>query len=219
MKLREKVELSKFIIGQTLKQYATVFAACSFGKDSRVVVDLAMSINPNINFISIDTGFEFAQTLSYAKKLVSKTGMNLHWAKPSNQDIKKINAKFGDEFINASQYKCCAMKLPAIKPFLSEYDAWISGLRRDESVSRVMTPIIEEGKEVAKINPIAFWTKDDVWEYIRENKLDYHPLYDQGYASLGCEPCTKKTEKDHERGGRFVGTNMVGQECGLHNFS
>lgn len=218
MKLAEKVELSKFIIEQALAKYPNIFAACSFGKDSRVLVDLGMQVNPGLLFVSIDTGYEFPETLSFAEELAKETKMNLEWARPSANDVEKINNEFGDNLIKDNQYKCCAMKLPAIKKFLNSYDAWISGLRRDEAETRTDTKIIESGESVIKINPIAFWTKNDVWQYIKENNLKYHPLYDQGYVSLGCQPCTLKDvdEKNGERSGRFVGTNRAGLECGLH---
>jgi len=96
-------------------------------------------------------------------------------------------------------------------------------LRRDETEYRKSTGLVEQGK-IAKINPIAFWNKDDIWNYIKDNKLAYHPLYDAGYLSLGCKPCTTsgKTREgggrqgQFERAGRFGGTKNAGGECGLH---
>jgi len=226
MRLEEKVEISLLIIKYAIEKYARIFAACSFGKDSRVIVDLGMQVKPDLKFIGIDTGYEFKETLSFAEQLLEETKMNFQWAKPSEKDRENIKKEYGGSFIKDSQYKCCAMKVPAIKPFLKTHDAWISGLRRDEAESRKNTKIIEEGK-IIKINPIAFWTKDDVWQYIKENNLIYHPLYNQGYSSLGCKPCTSKSEvfvagsqlKQSERSGRFINTDQEGKECGLHLIS
>ena len=214
MKVSEKCEISKLIIKYAVEKYPQLFASCSFGKDSRVIIDLAMQVEPNLQFIGIDTGYEFPETLSFAEQLVKDLKMNFKWVKPSEADKKKIDDDYGDSFIKNDKYKCCAMKVPAIKPVLVEYDAWISGLRRDETKHRQDIKIIEAG-EIVKINPIAFCTKQDVWQYIHEHKLNYHPLYDQGYSSLGCQPCTKRdSEGKSERAGRFSGT--TGEECGLH---
>jgi phosphoadenosine phosphosulfate reductase len=223
MNLNEKAEISKLVIQHALEKYPNIFAACSFGKDSRVIVDLAMQVKPDIQFIGIDTGYEFPETLSYADTLVRETGMKFKWVHPSVEDKKRIDAEYGDSFVKNEQYKCCEMKIPAIEKSMNEYDAWITGLRRDETEHRKNIKLIEEGK-IVKVNPIAFWTKDEVWQYIRERNLKYHPLYDAGYASLGCQPCTTggKTQAgggrqgQFERAGRFTGTNNRGQECGLH---
>lgn len=223
MNLAEKTELSKIIIQHAIEKYPKIFTACSFGKDSRVLVDLATQVNRRIKFIGIDTGYEFPETLSYADKLLRETGMNFAWARPTKKDIKRIDAEYGDSFIKNDQYKCCEMKIPAIEKVMPKYEAWITGLRRDETEHRKNIKVFEEGK-ITKVNPIAFWTKEDVWEYIKENKLSYHPLYNAGYASLGCKPCTTEgkvrsgggRQGQFERAGRFSGTSNRGQECGLH---
>jgi len=105
----------------------------------------------------------------------------------------------------------------------SRYGAWITGLRRDETEHRKNLGIVEPWT-VTKVNPIAFWTKDEIWEYIRSNNLKYHPLYDTGYPSLGCKPCTTQgriqvgggRQGQFERAGRFSGSGNAGGECGLH---
>lgn len=224
MNLHEKVELTKFIIQYAVEKYQKIFVACSFGKDSRVIIDLAMQVKPDIEFIGIDTGYEFLETLAFAETLSQETGMNFRWVRPSEEARKKIDAEYGDLFIKNDQYKCCEMKIPAIETVMKEYDSWITGLRRDETEYRKNIKIIEPGK-IVKVNPIAFWTKDEIWHYIHSHNLHYHPLYDQGYTSLGCKPCTTQgkvrsgggRQGQFERAGRFCGTNNVGQECGLHS--
>jgi len=223
MTINEKADISKNIIRLAVQAYPRIFVACSFGKDSRVLIDLAMQVKPDIQFVGIDTGYEFPETLAFGDFLSKELNMNFKWVKPGAENIKTIDAYYGDSFIKDDQYKCCEMKIPAINSILTEYDAWITGLRRDETEYRKNTPLVEKGK-IAKINPIAFWTKDDVWQYIKEKKLRYHPLYDQGYLSLGCKPCTTsgKTREgggrqgQFERAGRFAGTGNAGGECGLH---
>lgn len=223
MNFAEKAEISKLIIEHAIGQYRKIFAACSFGKDSRVIVDLVMSVNPKFEFIGIDTGYEFLETLQFANDLVEETRMNFRWVKPSEEAVKKINVDYGDTFIKNDQYKCCEMKIPAIESSMKEYDAWITGLRRDETEYRKNIKLIESGK-IVKVNPIAFWTKDDIWQYIKENNLSYHPLYEKGFTSLGCKPCTTEgrvrsgggRQGQFERAGRFAGSSHAGQECGLH---
>jgi len=223
MTLEEKVEISKLVIQFALEKYPRTFAACSFGKDSRVIVDLTMQVSPEVPFIGIDTGFEFSETLSYADELVRETGIRFRWVRPSEDARRRIDEEYGDSFIKNDQYKCCEMKIPAIEGVMGEYQAWITGLRRDETEYRRNTRLIEFGK-VVKVNPIAFWTGEDVWNYIQGNRLSSHPLYARGYTSLGCRPCTTQgklrsgggRQGQFERAGRFAGTGHQGQECGLH---
>jgi len=221
--LPQKVEISKIIIDNAVTKHPNIFAACSFGKDSRVIVDLVMQIKPDFQFYGIDTGYEFPETIEYGERLVEETGMNFSWLWPSPEEKKRIDEEYGDSFIRNDQYKCCEMKIPAIESVMNKYQAWITGLRRDETEYRQNIKIFEPGK-IVKVNPIAFWTNDDVWNYIKENKLSYHPLYDKGYASLGCKPCTIEgrtrsgggRQGQFERAGRFAGTSNRGGECGLH---
>lgn len=189
MKLHEKAELSKLIIAHGISQYPKLFTACSFGKDSIVVANLVQQVDPTMSFVGIDTGYEFDETLQFAEQLIKDLEMDFTWAKPSAEDIARIEEKYGEEFVVDGQSKCCEMKLPAISKVLPEYDAWITGIRRDETERRANTKLIEEG-QIMQINPIAFWTEEDVWAYIREHNLAYHPLYEEGYKSLGCKPCT-----------------------------
>jgi len=223
MNLHEKVELSKLTIQYAVDKYPRVFTACSFGKDSRVLVDLAVQVKPDMLFIGIDTGYEFPETLAFAEDLVRETGINFRWVRPSEEAKRRIDAEYGDSFVRNDQYKCCEMKIPAIESVIGDFDAWLTGLRRDETEYRKNTKLLEQGK-IAKVNPIAFWTKKDVWNYIERKKLRNHPLYSAGYLSLGCQPCTTQgktrsgggRQGQFERAGRFVGTSHQGQECGLH---
>lgn len=215
MKLWEKAELSKFVIEHALQGFRRTFVACSFGKDSRVIVDLAMQVTRDIPFVGIDTGYEFPETLAFAETLAKETGMNLRWIRPPEERRQAIETEFGGLMIKDDRYKCCAMKAPALETMLAEYDCWITGLRRDENEMRRDIPLVSPGA-IVKINPIAFWSKEDVWTYIVEKKLSYHPLYDRGYASLGCLPCTSRGGAS-ERAGRFTGTSKQGLECGLHD--
>ena len=115
-------------------------------------------------------------------------------------------------------------KVLPLQDKLAELDCWITGLRREQSSTRAQIGIIEvylfdqsAGGEIAKLNPMANWSRQSVWDYLRDHKIPYNPLHDQGYRSIGCVPCTQKTAAgDNERAGRWIGFNKV--ECGIHTF-
>ncbi|OGV90878.1 hypothetical protein A3A66_00865 [Microgenomates group bacterium RIFCSPLOWO2_01_FULL_46_13] len=221
--LQKKIDISLTTLTSAFAEFPRIFAACSFGKDSRVIIDLSLSLKPDLEFIGIDTGYEFPETLNFADKLVRATGMNFRWIKPSTATKKIIDQEYNGSFIKNGQYKCCAMKLPAIEELLSRYQAWITGLRRDETEYRKNTKLVESGR-IVKVNPLAHWTNQDIWQYIHSRHLAYHPLYDLGFTSLGCQPCTTKgvlqsgggRQGRFERAGRLSNTHKAAGECGLH---
>lgn len=223
MNLKEKADLSKSIIDLAMRAYPRLFVACSFGKDSLVLLDLARLLDKDVPVLAIDTGHEFEETIEFGNSLTDELGLNLEWISPTTEEQEQIDNSYGDSFIKNDQYKCCEMKIPAINGALSEYDAWLTGLRRDETEYRKNIGIVEGSDQIIKVNPLAFWTHDDIWNYIKEKQLRYHPLYDEGYPSLGCKPCTTAgkvrsgggKQGQFERAGRFTGSN-VGGECGLH---
>lgn len=223
MNLSQKIDSSLTTLSAAVKEFPRIFAACSFGKDSRVIIDLALTIKPDLEFIGIDTGFEFPETLSFAKMLTRSLKINFRWVGPTIEDRREIDRQYGDSFVLEGQYKCCAMKIPAVERLLPQYDAWITGLRRDETEFRRGTKLVERGK-IVKVNPLAEWTSTDVWDYIKKKKLAYHPLYDAGFTSLGCQPCTTQgitqagggRQGQFERAGRLSGSGNAKRECGLH---
>lgn len=219
MTIDEKADISRTFIALALARYPRTFVSCSFGKDSRVLVELAVSVKPDIEVIGLDTGYEFPETLSFAEQLVREKRLNFRWESPTKEEREVIERTYAGEFVKNGQSMCCEMKIPTANRVMRQYDAWITGLRRDETEFRRNTGLVEEGT-IVKVNPLAFWTKDDIWNYIREHKLSYHPLYDQGYASLGCKPCTT-SGTTHDSGGRQgqferAGRSGRGGECGLH---
>ena len=176
--MENKISKSLSIIKNSLQEYSETFFACSFGKDSIVVLDLLLRTHPKIKVVCIDTSYEFPETLSFANKVVKEKSLVFEWVRPSKEEVSEIEKKYGDEQVINEQYKCCEMKIPAIKSFLNNnnYDAWITGLRRDETPFRKNMTHVEKGT-VTKINPILDWTEKDVWEYINNNSLEVHPLY------------------------------------------
>lgn len=222
MTVEEKADISRTLIALALAKYPRIFVSCSFGKDSRVLVELATAVKPDIEIIGLNTGYEFPETLAFADELASEKNLNFRWESPTTDEVTAIKESYGDSFIKNGQYLCCEMKIPTANRIMRGYDAWITGLRRDETEFRKNTKLVEEGR-IVKVNPLAFWTHDDIWQYIREHNLSHHPLYAKGYASLGCQPCTTEgrvqsgggRQGQFERAGRFV-MGSDGKECGLH---
>ena len=244
MTLEQKINLSKNIIEHSISDHQRIFMSFSGGKDSMVLLDLVYQVKPDIKVVGIDTGYEFPETIKFTDKIVKKYKLNFEWLGPIGKQHSEIIHKYGgiakkfgvstpgasidrfyppEEEIRDGQWFCCAMKEPALQNFLNrkEYDAWITGLRADETENRRLTPIFQKGR-IAKVNPIIFWTLDDIWAYIKDNKLDYHSKYDEGYKSLGCQPCTEAGFRDGKANqGKFEDVGLSGErpddaECGIH---
>ena len=174
--------------------------ACSFQKEESVLIDMLMSIEPEARVFTIDTGVLFPETYAVWKQVEERYGLKVEvqdaigpWTGPEN---------------------CCGeRKVAALERALDGVTAWITGVRREQAPTRAATEHVEfdERRGVMKFNPLAEWTEKDVWTYLNEHDLPYHPLHDQGYASIGCAPCTLPGSG---REGRWAGQDKT--ECGLH---
>jgi phosphoadenosine phosphosulfate reductase len=176
--------------------------ACSFQKEETVLVHMMTEIEPSARVFTIDTGVLFGETLTTWKAFEDRFGLR----------VEVIDARSPDEPWTAE--RCCgAAKVDALERALSDVDAWITGIRREQAPTRTATPKLErdEKRGIWKLNPLAAWTDKDVWRYIFEHDLPYHPLHDQGYASIGCAPCTRPGDG---RDGRWAGQDKT--ECGIH---
>lgn len=216
MNFIDKVKNAKDIIKWTLKEYNRVAIACSFGKDSMVVVHLALQIDPKIKVFSIMTPFKFKETFDYKDMMEKRWYLNLTTfcePAPPPYDGRKV-WETPDE--------CCSVyKVNPTKKAVKNLDAWITGLRKTEGRTRVDYQYIERersGGGLVKINPILNFTELDVWRYLAVNEIPVNPLYREGYRSLGCQPCSRKEkdESETERAGRWSGTSKCGGECGIH---
>ncbi len=211
----------KEIVEWAIEKYAPKIAlSCSFGKDSTVLVHLATRIWPEIPVLFLNTGLDFPETLEFRDKLVAEWGLNIREFTP-RVAYEELVAKYGDDVYSKNPTLCCEnLKVEPVRRAIEGLDAWMTGLRRDETEFRKTIKIVENHGTVVKINPLANWTEKDIWGYLKENKIPYHPLYDKGYRSLGCIPCTKNgTWGQFERAGRWAGTDKWGGECGIHTFS
>src|SRR5437764_5759304 len=177
--------------------------ACSFQKEESVLVHMLTEIEPSAKVFMIDTAVLFPETLETWKRFEDRFGTS----------IEVVDARSPDE--PWTMQRCCGeAKVEALERALEDVDAWITGIRREQAPTRAAAPKLERDEErgIWKVNPLADWSEKDLWRYIHEHQLPYNPLHDQGYASIGCAPCTRPgTGRD----GRWAGTDKV--ECGIHD--
>ena len=177
--------------------------ACSFQKEEAVLIDALMKIAPDARVFTIDTGVLFPETYAVWKQVEDRYGLKIEVYDASNP----ANPWTGGDH-------CCGpRKVAALEEALAGVDAWITGVRREQAPTRADAEQVErdERRGIWKFNPLAHWTDRDVWRYVNEHDLPYHPLHDQGYDSIGCAPCTLPGAG---REGRWAGSEKT--ECGLH---
>jgi phosphoadenosine phosphosulfate reductase len=173
-----------------------------------VLIDLAVSVEPSIEVVFIDTGYHFPETLETVETVRRRYGLNLRMMTVPHHD---------EELWKVDPENCCsAIKVGQLDRALMGKEAWMSGLRRAEGPSRADAPIISlDLRGLVKVNPIATWTDLDVEGYIADHDVPVNPLVHQGYLSIGCQPCTHPVEEGADpRSGRWAGSDKT--ECGLH---
>jgi phosphoadenosine phosphosulfate reductase len=196
----------------------------SFQGAGLVMMHLAKQSGIQFPVFTLDTGLLFPQTLELKTRLEDFFGFPIESLRP-DLTVEQQEEAQGPELWKREPDLCCTIrKVLPLQSKLRDLDCWITGLRRQQSDSRSSIGIIElyhldqsTDRDIVKLNPMAEWSRDDVWNYIREHKIPYNPLHDAGYRSVGCQPCTRKTgDGDAERAGRWTGFNKV--ECGIHTF-
>jgi phosphoadenosine phosphosulfate reductase len=190
-----------------------LYVACSFQKEASVIMDMLVRIEPSARFFTLDTGFLFPETQATWRALEERYDIKVERA--AGISVDEQARRHGDELWRRDPDACCGIrKVTPLRERLATVDAWIAGLRRDQSPSRASTPKQHwDAKHgLWKVNPLADWTDRDVWNYIVENDVPYNELHDKGYASIGCTHCTKPSEG---RDGRWAGTDKL--ECGIHS--
>jgi phosphoadenosine phosphosulfate reductase len=172
---------------------------CSFQKEESVLVDALVQIAPDVRLVTIDTGVLFPETLSTWRAFEERFGVRI--------EVEEARGEW------SAEHCCGEAKVAALERALEGSDAWITGIRREQSPSRADAEPIEfdERRGIWKFNPLVEWTEQDLWRRIHERDLPYHPLHDQGYASIGCAPCTRPGSG---RDGRWAGSEKT--ECGIH---
>ncbi len=188
----------------------------AFGKSGMCILHIIKELELQIPIYFVDTSFHFPETLRFVDTLRDQWKVNLLVERPELYGIDFIR-KHGEKLYETDPDFCCQKnKVEPFSGLIKRYDGWITGVRRDQSSTRATAEPIEilEGGKL-KIQPLAYWTLMDVNTYITENKIPLHPLFSQGYTSIGCAPCTQpNTDPANERAGRWSGEAKT--ECGLH---
>src|SRR6266508_5336966 len=199
--------------------------ASSFGAEDVVIIDMMANINKKkTRIFTLDTGRLNQETYDLMDTIRKKYDVHLDVYFPDNEEVEEMVSTKGMNLMYESvenRKLCCNIrKVEPLKRALKQFDCWITGLRREQTVTRNKIMKIEVdilNNNIIKLNPLADWTNDEVWEYIHENKIPYNELHDRGYISIGCEPCTRAVKKGEDpRAGRWWWEINSHKECGLH---
>jgi len=197
-----------------------VAIASAFQAEGTAVIHMAVCMRPDIPVLFLQTGFHFAETLAFKERLSEMLHLNVVEL-TGDYTVDSQSQAFGPRLYERDPRQCCEInKVIPWRRALLDLDGWITSMRRDSAWTRSDTPIISRehmgfGHSVVKINPVANWSRQDVWNYIGDHDLPKNPLYDLGYKSIGCAPCTRMTlPGEDERAGRWAGSERT--ECGMH---
>lgn len=201
-----------------------VAKASSFGAEDSVIIDMMTKINPDSRFFTLDTGRLNQETYDVMDQLSKKYKINFEVMFPDPQEVQEMVKKNGiNLFYDSIENRrlCCGIrKVHPLRKMLSTLDAWITGIRKDQTSVRensAMVEIDEKYNNILKINPLLNWNFDKVWDYIKQNNIPYNKLLDKGYPSIGCEPCTRAVKPGESlRAGRWWWETDEEKECGLH---
>jgi phosphoadenosine phosphosulfate reductase len=181
-----------------------------------VMISLAERVAPGIDVVFLDTGYHFVETIGTREAVKLVHDVNLINVLPE-LTVAEQDAAYGKDLFRTSPDQCCGMrKVAPLGKALQPYTAWASGVRRADSAARASTPVVawDPKRRLVKVSPIATWTDEDVSAYIEENSLMINPLLEDGYPSIGCEPCTVRATGPDARAGRWAGLGKT--ECGIH---
>ena len=205
------------ILRWTVGRYAPDAAlTCSFQHEGVVLAHMLRTIAPETPIVFINTGYHFPETLAYRDLLVERYHFNLVEVGPAinKEDVERAH---GPELFRHDPDRCCEInKVEPLRRALRGVRAWINGRRRDQATTRTALPVLEELKSgIVKINPLVRWQAKDTYEYMMRHDLPLNPLFEQGYTSIGCAPCTRPVlAGEDERAGRWAGRGKI--ECGIH---
>ncbi|MFH8337664.1 phosphoadenylyl-sulfate reductase [Streptomyces sp. AM6-12] len=204
------------ILRWAVDTFGAGFCVTSSMEDA-VVAHLASRVRPGVDVVFLDTGYHFPETIGTRDAVAAVMDVNVRTLTP-RQTVAEQDAEYGPRLHDRDPDLCCALrKVRPLQEGLENYRAWATGLRRDESPTRAGTPVVgwDEKRRKVKVSPIARWTQDDVDAYVAEHGVLTNPLLMDGYASIGCAPCTRRVlEGEDARAGRWAGRAKT--ECGLH---
>jgi phosphoadenosine phosphosulfate reductase len=189
---------------------------CSWQKQSSALVHMLSELGLQVDVIELDTELFFRETYELRDRLVERYGLNL--IRPKVISVAEQHLQEGANLWERDPDRCCHIrKVEPLERALEPYGAWVSGVRRDQSPSRAGLKKVQwsERYRVWRVHPFADWDEKRVWAYLKVNEIEYNPLHDMGYRSIGCIPCTRPTRPDEEeRAGRWAGSDKL--ECGIH---
>jgi len=219
LETRTAEEVLEFVLESRMPALACL--TCSFQAEDIIVLDLLRKRLPKIPVLFLETGYHFVETYRFRDQVEREWDLNLVNVTPK-KTVSQQESEFGILYRNEPT-KCCQLrKVEPLMEALEPFEIWFTGLRREQSPTRKNLRKAEDhrlpsGRTVLKVSPLADWTWAEVWEYTGANRLKYLPQYDQGYASIGCEPCTAlPDDPTNPRSGRWGGRKL---ECGIHTFS
>ncbi|CAH8773179.1 phosphoadenylyl-sulfate reductase [Paenibacillus dendritiformis] len=205
------------LIAWAVETFPKLTFACSFGAEDVVLVDMLQRISPSTDIFYLDTDFHFRETYETRDRLSERYNLEFVRVAPALSPEEQAELH-GEALWEREPNLCCNIrKVEPLTGILGQYDAWITGIRRDQAPTRAHTKKVEYDTKfgLMKFNPLAAWTSEDVWNYIRSHDVVYNPLHDLNYPSIGCSYCTRQVRPGEDpRAGRWSGTGKV--ECGLH---
>lgn len=215
------------ILEHALEQHDNLAVSFS-GAEDVILVHMAAKIRPGVNIFCLDTGRLHAETYQFIEKVRQTYDVQLDILFPDADNVQKLVSQKGlFSFYEDNHQECCGIrKVGPLRDKLLSLDAWVTGQRKDQSPgTRASIPVVQNdkvfarpGENLTKYNPLVNWSSEQVWNYIRAEGIPYNGLHDQGYVSIGCEPCTKAIGPgQHEREGRWWWEEATKKECGLHS--
>src|ERR1700686_1052211 len=219
IKLDNKIEEASTVIRHVLSEDPSrACVTCSFQAECMVLVDLLVAQHPDIPVLFLETGYHFPETYAYRDQMTERLHLNLVNLAP-RQTVDAQESQFGILYQSAPD-RCCGMrKVEPLFRGLDDYGVWFTALRREQSPTRANLQNVDHfklptGQQILKVSPLAAWTNADVWGYLKRRGIPVLPLYDNGYSSIGCAPCTTlPADPDNLRSGRWGGRKL---ECGIH---
>ena len=207
------------ILSWAVERFAPHFTmATAFGPEGMTIIHMLSEIAPETPIFNLETGYQFQETLDLRERVRKRYGITVEYKMPE-LSVAEYEAVHGGPVYKTNPNQCCFdRKLKVLHQAASGFHAWASAIRRDQSPDRAKAPIVgwDRKFQLVKVSPLANWTKKDVWKLIADKDIPYNPLHDQGYPSVGCQPCTRAVGiGEDERAGRWSGFQKT--ECGLHN--
>lgn len=208
------------ILRWAVKTYgAKLTMATAFGAEGCVLLAMLSDISGgrDVRVFNLDTGYQFQETLDLRERIREQYGIAVEYVR-AGESVGAMEQRLGGPIYSSRPDECCRIrKIEPLKQAVVGYEAWISAIRRDQTPDRAQSDIVEWDQKfnLVKVNPLANWSKRDVWAYIRINEVPYNPLHDQGYPSIGCRHCTRAVQTgEDDRAGRW--SSFAKLECGLH---